>query len=95
MKYKITAHLDFTEDVLEVDDDLTEEEVEKELYEYVSSFFDWNYKKVEDEQLFFIDFALAVLWLISYFSGTDKLKLIFEIVLFLFIRDTLKGRKRG
>lgn len=49
MKYKITAHLDFTEDVLELDDDLTEEEVEKELYEYVSSFFDWNYRKVEED----------------------------------------------
>lgn len=47
MKYKITALLDFTEDVLELDDNLTEEEVEKELYDYVSSFFDWNYKKVE------------------------------------------------
>ncbi len=50
MKYKVIAHLDFTEDVLELDDDLTEEEdVEKELYEYVSSFFEWNYRKVEDE----------------------------------------------
>lgn len=48
MKYKIKAHLDFTEDVLELDDDLTEEEVEKELYEYVSNFFDWDYKKVEE-----------------------------------------------
>lgn len=25
MKYKITAHLDFTEDVLELDDNLTEQ----------------------------------------------------------------------
>ena len=49
MKYKITANLDFTEDVLELDDDLTEEEVEKEIYEYVSGFFDWNYRKVEDD----------------------------------------------
>lgn len=49
MKYKITANLDFTEDVLELDDDLTEEEVEKELYEYVSGFFDWGYRKVEDD----------------------------------------------
>lgn len=49
MKYKITANLDFTEDVIELDDDLTEEEVEKELYEYVSSFFDWNYRKVIDD----------------------------------------------
>ncbi|WP_157667241.1 hypothetical protein [Anaerococcus rubeinfantis] len=49
MKYKITANLDFTEDVLELDDDLTEEEVEKELYEYVMSFFDWGYREAEDE----------------------------------------------
>lgn len=49
MKYKITAHLDFTEDVLELDDNLTEEEVEKELYEYVCSFFDWNYRKAAEE----------------------------------------------
>lgn len=49
MKYKIKAELDFTEDVLELDDDLTEEEVEKELYEYVSSFFYWGYKKVEED----------------------------------------------
>lgn len=49
MKYRIVAHLDFTEDVLELDDTLTEEEVEEELYEYVCSFFDWNYRKVEEE----------------------------------------------
>lgn len=48
MKYKIIAHLDFTEDVLELDDDLTEEEVNEALYEYVMGFFDWNYKKVEE-----------------------------------------------
>lgn len=48
MKYKITALLDFTEDVLELDDDLTEEEVEKELYEYVMSFFSWGYREVEE-----------------------------------------------
>ena len=48
MKYKIKAHLDFTEDVLELDDDLTEEEVDEELYEYVTGFFDWNYREVEE-----------------------------------------------
>ena len=46
-KYKITAHLDFTEDVLELDDNLSEEEIENELYEYVESFFDWNYERIE------------------------------------------------
>lgn len=48
MKYKVIAHLDFTEDVLELDDDLTEEEVNEELYEYVMGFFDWNYREVEE-----------------------------------------------
>ncbi|NMW84753.1 hypothetical protein HKO22_03210 [Peptoniphilus sp. AGMB00490] len=47
-KYKVTAHLDFTEDVLELDDNLTEEEVKKELYEYACSFLYWSYKKVEE-----------------------------------------------
>lgn len=50
MKYKVVANLDFTEDVLELDDDLTEKEVEKELYDYVSSFFDWNYWEVKDDE---------------------------------------------
>ena len=27
MKYKVTAHLDFTEDVLELDDNLTERKI--------------------------------------------------------------------
>lgn len=49
MKYKIVGHLDFTEDVLEFDDTLTEKEVEEELYEYMSDFLDWNYWRIEDE----------------------------------------------
>ena len=48
MKYKIVGHLDFVEDVLELDDNLTKEEVEEELYEYMSSFLDWNYWRIED-----------------------------------------------
>ena len=53
MKYKITAFLDFTEDVLELDDDLTKEAVEEELYEYVSSFFEWSYSEVEEWNIMF------------------------------------------
>ncbi|WP_158520994.1 hypothetical protein [Finegoldia magna] len=49
MKYKIVGLLDFTEDVLELDDNLTEKEVEKELYDYMSSFIDWSYWRIEDE----------------------------------------------
>lgn len=48
MKYKVTAHLDVTKEVLELDDNLTEEEVETELYEYALSNLDWSYKKVEE-----------------------------------------------
>ena len=54
MKYKVTANLDFTEDVLELDDDLTEEEVNEELYEYVMSFFSWGYMEVEDVRKWFL-----------------------------------------
>lgn len=36
MKYRVVAHLDFDEDVLELDE---------ELYEYVMGFFDWNYRE--------------------------------------------------
>lgn len=49
MKYKIVGHLDFTEDVLEIDDNLTEEEVEESLYGYMSSFLDSSYWRVEDD----------------------------------------------
>lgn len=49
MKYKIVGHLYFTEDVLEIDDNLTEEEVEESLYGYMSSFLDWSYWRVEDD----------------------------------------------
>lgn len=48
MKYKITASLDFSEDILELDDKLTEEEIEQELYEYIMSFLDWEYSEVEE-----------------------------------------------
>lgn len=47
MKYKITAHLDIAEDILELDDNLTEEEIENELYEYVCSNCDWSFIKIK------------------------------------------------
>lgn len=48
MKYKVTAHLDFEDDIVELNDDLTEEEINKELFEYVMNFFDWDYVEVEE-----------------------------------------------
>jgi hypothetical protein len=49
LKYKIVGLLDFTEDALELDDNLTEEEVEEALYGYMSSFIDWSYWRIEDD----------------------------------------------
>lgn len=49
MQVEIFAHLDLTKDVLEFDDDMTEEEIEEAVYDYVSEFFDWGWKKVEEE----------------------------------------------
>ena len=46
MKFKIEANLDFSKDIIELDGDLSEEEIEKELFEYVMSFLDWNYERV-------------------------------------------------
>lgn len=48
MKLEIFAQLDLEKDVIELDDDLTEEEIEEAVYDYVSEFFDWGYKRVED-----------------------------------------------
>lgn len=50
MKYKLNALLDFDEEIVELDDDLTKEEIEEQLYEYVMSFFEWNYQEVEEEK---------------------------------------------
>lgn len=50
MKIEIFAHLDLEKDVIELDDDLTEEEIEEAVYDYVSEFFDWGYKKIEGEE---------------------------------------------
>lgn len=48
MKYEITANLNIEKDVIELDDDLTEEEVKNKLYEYVSSNIDWGYSEAEE-----------------------------------------------
>lgn len=50
MKFKVFAHLDFYDDVVEVDDNLTKEEIEQELKEYVSCCLAWYYEQVEEEK---------------------------------------------
>ena len=50
MKVEVFAHLDLEKDVIELDDNLTKEELEEAVYDYVSEFFDWGYKKIEEEE---------------------------------------------
>lgn len=42
MKIEIFAHVDFEKDVIEVGNNLTEKEIEKAVYDYVSEFFDYR-----------------------------------------------------
>ena len=48
-KYRVTAYINF-EDVLELDekDFENEEEMNEEIYSYVTSFLDYGYYKVEE-----------------------------------------------
>lgn len=38
-----------TGDIVELDDNMTDEEIEQELSEYVNDRLDWNYRRVEDD----------------------------------------------
>lgn len=50
MKVEVFAHLDLEKDIIELDDDLTEEEIEEAVYDYVSEFFDWGYRAIDEEK---------------------------------------------
>lgn len=47
MKVEIIAHLDIEKDILDIEDGMTEEEIDDYLLEYILEFLDWNWKKVE------------------------------------------------
>lgn len=50
MKVEIFAHLDLPEkDMIELDDDMSEKEIDKAVYDYVAEFLDLGYKIIEDE----------------------------------------------
>ncbi len=50
MKVEIFAQLDFVEkDIIELDDDLTDDEIEEAVYDYISEYFEWSYKKLDEE----------------------------------------------
>ncbi len=46
MKVKIMAHLDIKKDILEIEDGMTEDEIDSYLFEYVLANVDWNWKEV-------------------------------------------------
>lgn len=46
MKVEIIAHLDIEKDILDIDDGMTEDEIDDYLLEYILEFLDWNWKKV-------------------------------------------------
>lgn len=48
MKVKIIAHLDFEKDTLEIEDGMTEDEIDNYLFDYILDFLDWNWKDVEE-----------------------------------------------
>lgn len=48
MKVKIIAHLDIDKDILEIEDGMTENEIDNYLFEYVLEFLDWNWRNVEE-----------------------------------------------
>ncbi|MDU0989246.1 MAG: hypothetical protein E7A71_00240 [Enterococcus faecium] len=47
MKVEIIAHLDIEKDILDIEDGMTEEEIDDYLLEYILEFLDWNWKKVD------------------------------------------------
>ena len=49
-KYKLYGSIDIRDDIVELDDNMTDEEIEQELSEYVNDRLDWNYRRVEDDQ---------------------------------------------
>ena len=47
MKVEIIAHLDIEKDILDIEDGMTEEEIDDYLLEYILEFLDRNWKKVD------------------------------------------------
>lgn len=51
MKIRVWAHTDIagsmTEDVIEVEDDLTEEQIDEEARDYIFNFVEWGWDEVK------------------------------------------------
>ena len=49
-KYKLYGRIDITGDIVELDDNMTDEEIEQKLSEYVNDRLDWGYRRVEEDE---------------------------------------------
>ena len=49
-KYKLYGRIDITGDIVELDDNMTDEEIEQELSEYVNDRLDWGYRRGEEDE---------------------------------------------
>ncbi|WP_455256735.1 hypothetical protein [Peptoniphilus asaccharolyticus] len=47
MKVKFTAHLDISEDEIELDDDLTDDEIAEQVFDYICQFLDIGFREVD------------------------------------------------
>ena len=48
MKVEIIAHLDFEKDTLEIEDGMTNDEIDNYLFDYILDFLDWNWREVSE-----------------------------------------------
>ncbi len=48
MKVEVIAHLDFEKDISEIEDGMTEDEIDNYLFDYILDFLDWSWKEVEE-----------------------------------------------
>lgn len=46
MKVEIVAHLDIEKDLLEIEDGMNEDEIDRFLFEYILEFLLWGWKEV-------------------------------------------------
>ena len=47
IQYGVTSIGEQAEDEIELEDGMTDEEIEKAVYDYVSQFFDWGYEIID------------------------------------------------
>ena len=49
-KYKLYGNLDISGDIVELDENMSDKEIEKELWEYVNDKLDWNFRRIDEDK---------------------------------------------